>query len=141
AGSVAIVPLVDAEHVCLLRNVRPIVGQTLLEIPAGTLEKGEAQEKAAVRELAEETGYRAARWRKLAAFYPSPGVLSEVTHLFVAEDLTPGPMQLEHDEQLTPETIAWRDAVAWALDGTICDGKTVLAVLLWDRLRTSEDRG
>ena len=139
-GSVAILPLVDAEHVCLLRNQRPIVGQTLLEVPAGTLEKGEAPEKAAVRELAEETGYRAGRWRKLAAFYPSPGVLSELTHLFVAEDLTPGPMQLEHDEQLTPETIAWRDAVAWSLDGTICDAKTVLAVLLWDRLRASEDR-
>src|SRR5262249_12894689 len=135
AGSVAIVPLVDAEHVCLLRNVRPIVGQTLLEVPAGTLEPGEAPEAAAPRELAEETGYRAARWRKLAAFYPSPGVLSERTHLFVAEGLTPGPMQLEKGESLTQEVVAWRDAVSWCLDGTIRDAKTLVGILLWDRLR------
>lgn len=134
-GAVAILALVDAEHVCLLRNERVIVGETLLEIPAGTLEPGEAPEVAAPRELAEETGYRADRWRKLAAFYPSPGVLSERTHLFVAEGLTPGKMQLEKDEQLTPEVVAWRDAVAWCLDGTIRDAKTLAGILLWDRLR------
>src|ERR1700736_5906545 len=83
-GAVAILPLVDAGHVCLLRNQRPNVGDTLLEIPAGTLEVGEVPDAAAVRELAEETGYRAATWRKLAAFYPSPGVISERTHLFLA---------------------------------------------------------
>jgi ADP-ribose pyrophosphatase len=137
-GAVAIVALVDAEHVCLLRNQRPIVGETLLEIPAGTLEPGEAPEVAAPRELAEETGYRAQRWRKLAAFYPSPGVLSERTHLFVAEGLTPGKMQLEKDEQLTPEVVAWPDAVAWCLDGTIRDAKTLAGLLLWDRLRTTK---
>jgi len=57
----------------LLRNKRPNVGETLLEIPAGTLEPGEAPDVAAVRELAEETGYHAGHWRKLTAFYPSPG--------------------------------------------------------------------
>jgi ADP-ribose pyrophosphatase len=134
-GAVAILPLVDAEHVCLLRNYRPNVGDTLLEIPAGTLEKGEAPDAAAVRELAEETGYRAAGWRKLAAFYPSPGVLSEVTHLFLATELTPGPMHLEKDEELQPEICSWQETVAWALDGTIRDAKTLVAVLLWDRLR------
>ncbi len=134
-GAVAILPLLDAEHVCLLRNQRVAVEQTLWEIPAGTLELNEAPEHAAVRELAEETGYRAARWRKLHAFYPSPGCLSECTHLFLAEGLTPGPMQLEKDEDLVPHTVAWSDAVAWALDGTIRDAKTLVAVLLWDRLR------
>src|SRR5713226_6346111 len=99
-GAVAILPLVDADHVCLLRNLRPIVGETLWEIPAGTLEPNEAPERAAIRELAEETGYRAARWRKLGEFFPSPGVLSERTHLYVAEELTPGTMRLEADEQL-----------------------------------------
>src|SRR5262249_17349807 len=87
------------------------------------------------RELAEETGYTAARWRKLAAFFPSPGVISERTHLFVAEGLTPGPMSLEVGEELKPEVVAWRDAVAWALDGTIRDAKTLVRILLWDRLR------
>jgi ADP-ribose pyrophosphatase len=119
----------------LLRNQRPNVGETLWEVPAGTLEPGEPVEKAAVRELAEETGYQAARWRKLAEFYPSPGVLSERTHLFLAEELTPGAMHLEADEQLEPQIVAWSQALAWALDGTIRDAKTLVALLLWDRQR------
>jgi ADP-ribose pyrophosphatase len=134
-GAVAILPLVDADRVCLVRNRRPNVGDTLLEIPAGTLEPGEAPDAAAVRELEEETGYRAGRWRKLAAFYPSPGVLSERTHLYVASELTPGQMRLEDDEDLHPEVVSWTQALAWSLDGTIRDAKTLVAVLLWDRLR------
>jgi len=134
-GAAAILPLVDADHVCLLRNPRFILNETLWEIPAGTLEPGEAPEAAAVRELAEETGYRAGRWRKLAAFYPSPGVLSERTHLFLAEELTPGAMRPEADETMTPQTVPWAQAMAWALDGTIRDAKTLVAMLLWDRLR------
>jgi len=135
-GAVAILLMVSAEQVCLLRNRRPAVEATLWEIPAGTLEPAEPPAAAAVRELAEETGYRAQHWRKLSAFYPSPGCLSECTHLFLAEGLTPGPMQLEHDEELEPRVVAWNDAVAWALDGTIQDAKTILALLLWDRLRS-----
>ena len=134
-GAVAILALVDDDRVCLLRNQRPITGETLWEIPAGTLEPGEAPERAAVRELAEETGYAAGRWRKLAEFYPSPGVLSERTHLFLARDLTPGPLRLEPGEDLEPQVVAWSDAVAWATDGTLRDAKTLVAVLLWDRLR------
>jgi ADP-ribose pyrophosphatase len=134
-GAVAILPLVDADHVCLVRNRRPIVGETLLEIPAGTLEPHETAEQAAPRELAEETGYQAGRWRKLAVFYPSPGVLDERTHLFVAEDLTPGQQRLEKDEDMATEIMSWLDAVNKTLDGSIHDAKTIIALLLWDRLR------
>jgi ADP-ribose pyrophosphatase len=134
-GAVAILALPDAEHVCLLRNRRLSVGATLWEIPAGTLEPPEPPAAAAVRELAEETGYRAGRWRQLAEFFPSPGILSERMVLFLAEELTAGAMHLEADEALTPEIVTWRDALAWALDGTICDAKTLVALLLWDRLR------
>jgi ADP-ribose pyrophosphatase len=135
-GAVAILALLDADHVILLRNERFIVGETLWEVPAGTLEPGEPPDTAAPRELAEETGYTAARWRKLAAFFPSPGIISERTHLYLAEGLTPGQMHLEADEELTPQVVAWRDAVAWAIDGTIHDAKTLVGILLWDRLRT-----
>jgi ADP-ribose pyrophosphatase len=135
-GAVAILPLLDADHVVLLRNERFIIGETLWEVPAGTLEPGEPPDEAAPRELAEETGYTAARWRKLAAFFPSPGVISERTHLYLAEGLTPGRMQLEVGEHLIPETVAWTDAVAWALDGTIRDAKTLVGILMWDRLRS-----
>jgi ADP-ribose pyrophosphatase len=134
-GAVAILPVLDHDHVVLLKNERFIVGETLWELPAGTLEPNEPPDQAAPRELAEETGYTASRWRKLAAFYPSPGIISEKTHLYVAEQLTPGPLQLEIGENLTPVTVAWNDAMTWALDGTIRDAKTLVGLLLWDRLR------
>jgi ADP-ribose pyrophosphatase len=134
-GAVAILPLLDKEHVCLVRNRRPIIGETLVEIPAGTLEPNESPEAAAPRELAEETGYTAGQWRKLGVFLPSPGVLDERTHLFVATDLTPGPQHLEKDEEMHTELVTWQQAVAWTLDGTIRDAKTMIAILLWERLR------
>jgi ADP-ribose pyrophosphatase len=132
-GAVAILPLVDAEHVCLLRNQRVIVNEVLWEIPAGTLEPGEAVEAAAIRELAEETGYQAKQWRKLLEFYPSPGILSERTHLFVASDLTAGTMRPEADEQLEPHIVPWSQALSWTRDGTIRDAKTLLALLWWQQ--------
>lgn len=134
-GAVVILPVVDADHVCLLRNYRFVIGETLWELPAGTLEPNEPLEKAAARELLEETGYTAARWRSLGFFYASPGVLDEKLNLFVAEDLTAGLAQPEADEQLEPKTVPWADALRMALDGTIKDAKTVTAILLWDRLR------
>ncbi len=140
-GAVAILPLLDAQRLCLVRNQRPIVAETLWEIPAGTLEPGEAPAAAAKRELAEETGYQATSWRKLAEFIPSPGVLSERTHLFLAQNLTPGPLRLEKDEDLEPQIVAWPKALSWALDGTIHDAKTLIAILLWDRLRAADTTG
>jgi ADP-ribose pyrophosphatase len=134
-GAVAILPLLDGDRICLLRNHRPIVGETLWEIPAGTLEPGEPPDHAAVRELAEETGYRAATWQKLTEFYPSPGVLTERTHLYLATDLKPGPMRPEADENLEPKVVAWTDAIAWVQDRTIRDAKTLVALLLWQQLR------
>src|SRR6478752_5927543 len=74
-GAVVILPVIDRDHICLLRNYRFVIGETLWEIPAGTLEPGEPIERAAERELIEETGYRAKRWRYLSYFYASPGVL------------------------------------------------------------------
>lgn len=132
-GAVVILPLLDDEHVVLLRNYRHAVGQTLWEVPAGTLEPPEPPEEAAVRELIEETGYRAKTWRKLSEFYPSPGILSERMHLFVAEDLTEGTMRPEPDEQLEVHVVPFAQALAWAVDGTIRDGKTLVALLLWNQ--------
>jgi ADP-ribose pyrophosphatase len=138
-GAVAVLPMVAVDRVCLLRNRRPNAGATLIEIPAGTLEPGEDPAAAGPRELAEETGYRAGRWRKLTEFYPSPGVLSELLHVYVAEDLTSGEMALERDEDLEPFIVDWPQAMAWALDGTIRDAKTLVTLLLWDRKRGERD--
>src|SRR3954447_20138030 len=76
-GAVALVPMVDRDHVCLIRNYRYAVGRTLLEVPAGTLDPGEWPDVAAGRELAEETGYRAGSIPRIAEWYVSPGVMSE----------------------------------------------------------------
>jgi ADP-ribose pyrophosphatase len=134
-GAVVILPVIDADHICLLRNFRFVIGETLWELPAGTLEPGEPIERAAERELLEETGYTAKKWRSLGFLYASPGVLDEKLHLFVAQDLTPGAARPEADEQLEPKTVPWSDALRMALDGSIKDAKTITAILLWDRLR------
>lgn len=136
-GAVAILPLIDVNHVLLVRNQRPAVGEELWEIPAGTLEAGEPVEQAALRELAEETGYRAGRLARLGEFFPSPGLLTERTQVFVASDLTEGEQQLEADESITPHIISWGQAMAWVQDGTIRDAKTLIA-LMWYYSRREE---
>jgi len=135
-GAVAILPLLDDGSVCLLKNHRFIFQTELWEIPAGTLEPNEIPDHAAERELAEETGYKltgpGSSLQKIGEFIPSPGVMSEVIHLYVAKGLTKGEMALEDDEQMEPVKIPWETALAWTLDGTIKDAKTITALLLWD---------
>ncbi|NIL98887.1 MAG: NUDIX domain-containing protein [Planctomycetales bacterium] len=137
-GAVTIVPLVDADHVCLIRNFRVTVGQSLLELPAGTLEPGEDPATTAGRELAEETGYRAAHLQKLCRFFVSPGVLNEIMHLFVASQLTPGTAALAEGEHIEPQVVPWSEAVRMAVDGTIQDAKTILGLLYYDRIRNQD---
>ena len=138
-GAVVILPVIDAGHVCLLRNHRFVVGETLWEIPAGTLEPGEPVLAAARRELAEETGYTAAHWESVGFLYASPGVLDEKLHLFFATALTPGTARPEADEELEAVTVPLAEAVAMCLDGRIKDCKTVTALLLWDRRQVWPD--
>jgi ADP-ribose pyrophosphatase len=134
-GSVVVVPLVSNNAVCLVDVVRTAIGATLLELPAGTLDREESLAAAAARELEEETGYRAARIEFGGSFWLSPGILRERMHLFVAEGLTPGPQSLEPGELITTRVIAWEDAVAMCLDGRIEDAKTIAGILLVDARR------
>ncbi|NCY03542.1 MAG: NUDIX hydrolase [Planctomycetia bacterium] len=129
-GSVVIVPLVSPDQVCLVEVVRVAVGRTLLELPAGTLDRVESLEEAALRELAEETGYRAGRISAAGSMWMSPGILRERMHLFVAEDLVAGPQALEPGEQIRTRVVGWDEAVAMCLDGRIDDAKTIAGLLL-----------
>jgi ADP-ribose pyrophosphatase len=134
-GAVVILPVLDREQIVLLRNYRFVIEQTLWELPAGTIEPGEPLQTCAERELAEETGYLAAKWRSLGYLYASPGVLDEKLHLFVAEGLTPGKAAPEPDEQLHPVTVRFDEALRMCLAGEILDAKTITALLLWEKLR------
>jgi len=134
-GAVALLPMVDPDHVCLVKNVRYSVGKTLLEVPAGTIDVGESPEATAPRELREETGYIAGRITKLSEWWVSPGVMNERMYLYLCEDLTPGETHLEADEQLESVVVAWDEALKMVEDGRIDDAKSILAILIGDRLR------
>ncbi len=134
-GAVAILPLLDDDRLCLIRNKRIAIGKTLVELPAGTLEPDEPPRRTAERELQEETGYCATHWQELNGFFMSPGILNERMHLFVAQDLTPGPPAREADESIDNLIVCWEEAVAMVLRGEIEDAKSVAGILLWDKLR------
>lgn len=134
-GSVVVVPFVAPDVVCLVEVFRVAVGRALLELPAGTLDREESLVAAAVRELAEETGYRAGRIEPAGAFWMSPGILHERMHLFVAHDLVPGPQALEPDECITTRLVSWPEALAMCDDGRIDDAKTIVGLLLVDARR------
>jgi ADP-ribose pyrophosphatase len=134
-GAVALVPMVDRDHVCLIRNFRYAVGRTLLEVPAGTLDHGESPDETAGRELAEETGYRAGSIRRVAEWFVSPGVMSERMFLYLCEDLQPGPTDHQLDERLETVVLEWSEAMKLVHEGEIEDAKTQLALLLCDRMR------
>lgn len=135
-GAVTILPIFDDGSVCLIRNYRVAVDQTLIELPAGTLEAGEEPVVTAARELEEETGYQAATVRQLCEFYMSPGVLSERMVLFLATGLKSGPARLEGGEQIEPFVVAWQEAMSLIKRGEIRDAKSLAALLWYDRFGT-----
>jgi ADP-ribose pyrophosphatase len=134
-GAVAIIPLVDENHVCLIRNYRLAIQQWLLEIPAGTLEPGEDPADTARRELAEETGYTAQKIAPLCQLVFSPGILHERMHIFVATGLSPGPTSLEFGEQIATQVMPMAEIMTMIERGEVEDAKTVAALLLFDRTR------
>jgi len=129
-GSVAIVAEPVPGTVLLERIWRYAVAGRLLEIPAGTLEAGETGAACAVRELAEETGYRAGAVEPLITIYTSPGFLTERITIFAATDLAPGEPAREPGEQIENVLVPVDEALAMIADGRIDDAKTVCGLLL-----------
>jgi ADP-ribose pyrophosphatase len=134
-GSVAVLPMVDGDRVCLIHSRRLTVDKTLIELPAGTREPDESPRQTAVRELAEETGYRANAMEELATFYPSPGITDERIWIFVARGLTAGDPAREANEEIENFVVPWPDAMSMAASGEIQDAKTMLALLIYERRR------
>src|SRR5262245_25381077 len=134
-GAVTILPILPDERVCLIRNYRVAVNETLIELPAGTLEAGEDPARCAERELVEETGFRPGRIEKLTEFFMSPGILNERMHLFLATELVAGDAELEAGEQIELAITAWDEAMTWVREGRIRDAKTLVGLLFYDRFR------
>ena len=133
-GAVVILPLLDDGRVCFIRNYRVAVDQTLIELPAGTLEPGENPAETALRELAEETGYRAGHIEHLLTFCMSPGILDEQMHLYLAEKLQSGPMALEPGEDIQPMLCTWDESLDMVRRGEIRDAKTLVGLLYYRAL-------
>jgi len=128
-GAAAVVAVDPAGRVCLVRQYRHGVADFLWEIPAGKLDRGEAPEICAVRELAEETGVRARRWTSLGLYIPAPGIFSEVIHMYLARELEVGTPAPDADEELELKWVPLGDAIERVLQGDWNDGKTALGLL------------
>jgi len=144
-GSVVILAIDDTKSkrdpmIVMERQYRHAAKEFLLEVPAGKLEAEEDALAGAKRELLEETGFKAKRWRKMCRYFASPGFLGEWMQVFIAEGLTLGDAQPEYDEQLEIEMVPLSKLLSMLEAGKIYDGKTLISVMLYDRLRRTEKR-
>ena len=138
-GGVAVLAEVNGE-ILFVRQLRYPLGIRLLELPAGKLDrKRERPDRAAARELEEETGYRAARLRRIGAFFLTPGFCDEVIHLYLAEGLRKTRQRLDGDEEITVETYRLETAMEMLAAGEIRDAKTTIG-LQWLALRRADER-
>jgi ADP-ribose pyrophosphatase len=124
-GGAAVVALDTDSNVCLLHQFRHAAGGWLWELPAGKLDPGEAPLATAQRELQEEAGLIAADWQSLGRIVSSPGVFTEVIHLFLARGLTAVATRTEEHELIEVHWLPFQQALAMARDGEITDAKSV----------------
>lgn len=130
-GAVAIIAITDDQKLIVVEQYRKALERSIVEIPAGKIEKGEDPKNTAIRELEEETGYRAASFTYLQTFATSPGFADEVIHLYVAKNLSvvEEKAALDEDEFVELMEITVEEAEQMMQDGRIYDAKTAYAVL------------
>jgi 8-oxo-dGTP pyrophosphatase MutT (NUDIX family) len=128
-GGAAIAAIDAQQRVCLIRQYRHAAGGWIWELPAGKLEPQEPPLETARRELLEEAGATAQKWGSLGVFVSSPGVFTEIVHLYLAQGLQLGRLNHEPGELIEVHWIDLQDACARALNGDIDDGKTALGLL------------
>ena len=127
-GAVVLLPILDDGRVVMIENTRPTVGETLLELPAGTREPEEEAVVTASRELIEETGYRAGKLELIHEFYSAPGICDELMYLYRATELVAGEPNREATESIV-NRIATRDEIRqWIAAGSVRDAKTLVGL-------------
>ena len=129
-GSVVLVPIDENGQLYFVRQYRHAAGEELLELPAGTLEAGEAPAACAAREIREEIGMAASNLKEIGAFHLAPGYSTEFMHVFLATGLSHAPLKPDDDEYLSVETLSAADAYKLARSGQLPDAKSLAALLL-----------
>ena len=125
-GAAVIVPWLEGNRFVMVKQYRAAVGRPIWEFPAGTLEHGENPLACAKREIIEETGFQARKWRKLVSFFPAPGISTEFMHIFLASELSPKKMTLDKDEFLQKHILSFPRLQSMISNGTIVDAKTII---------------
>lgn len=124
-GGVCVIP-VNGEYVYLVKQYRRGVDSICLEFPAGKLESGESHYDAGLRELKEEIGAVATKYKYIGQVYPTPAYCSEIIHMYIADGLTIGEQNPDDDEFLSVEKMKITDLYKMAKDGLLCDAKTII---------------
>jgi ADP-ribose pyrophosphatase len=134
-GGVVAIPLLEDGRLLLIRQFRYPLQKYILEFPAGKLDSGQSPLDTILRELEEETGYRAATMTYQFSFHTSPGFCDEIIHLFLASGLTPVAQCLEEGEHITVERYSLGDCLRMIEGGDIADAKTILGILWYQHKR------
>ncbi len=137
-GGAAAVAIDAEDRVCLLRQYRYVADGWLWELPAGKLEPNEPPLVTAQRELIEEAGVSARDWLSLGSYLSSPGIFTEVLHLFLATGVEPAAVAHEQAEVIEVHWVPFNEACGWAESGRLRDGKTAMGLL---RARYVRSRG
>ena len=137
SGSIVVLALEEVRgrgpRILLVRQYRHPARRHLWELPAGRVDRGEKMLSAAKRELLEETGIRAKKWKHAFRFFASPGFLDETMDVFLARELSMGEAQPEEDEQIEVRFFSLRKAVEMVMKNKITDAKTMTGVLWLER--------
>jgi len=137
-GSVVVLPLLSDGRIVLIRQYRHATRQFLWELVAGRIDGGENPRRAAARELIEETGYRAKRFRIFLEVFPTPGFLEERMYILLAEGVTPGEAHPEEDEKITAKAFTKKELETMIGRGRLHDAKSIAGILYYLRFLASK---